>query len=105
MFKDLFLFQAKYDANQSKKKAALIPLSQVISTKHVTHSLEPPPFHPAYVFNHLEAARQGPYPRLSNGTSSVLHTSLQNGHLPQITTKNSHSILHVSKANSSIETQ
>ncbi|KAK8401046.1 hypothetical protein O3P69_002671 [Scylla paramamosain] len=96
---------AKYDANQSKKKAVLVPLSQVISTKHLHHSFEPPPFHPAYVFNHLEAARQGPYPRLSNGTSSVLHTSLQNGHIPEIATQNSHSILHVSKANSSIETQ
>uniref|UniRef100_A0A0P4WRB7 Sugar phosphate transporter domain-containing protein n=1 Tax=Scylla olivacea TaxID=85551 RepID=A0A0P4WRB7_SCYOL len=97
--------KAKYDANQSKKKAVLVPLSQVISTKHLHHSFEPPPFHPAYVFNHLEAARQGPYPRLSNGTSSVLHTSLQNGHIPQIATQNSHSILHVSKANSSLETQ
>ncbi|XP_045123058.1 solute carrier family 35 member E1 homolog isoform X3 [Portunus trituberculatus] len=96
---------AKYDANQSKKKAALMPLSQVVSTKHLNHSLQPPPFHPAYIFNHLEAAKQGPYPRLSNGTSSVVHTFPQNGHIPQIKTKNSHSVLHVSKANNNVETQ
>ncbi|XP_045123056.1 solute carrier family 35 member E1 homolog isoform X1 [Portunus trituberculatus] len=97
--------KAKYDANQSKKKAALMPLSQVVSTKHLNHSLQPPPFHPAYIFNHLEAAKQGPYPRLSNGTSSVVHTFPQNGHIPQIKTKNSHSVLHVSKANNNVETQ
>ena len=97
-----FCFQAKYDANQSKKKAALIPLSQVTTTKHLHHPLQAPPFHPAYVFNHLDAARQGPYPRLQNGTSPVLHTSLQNGHIPQ-TTKNHHSVLHVSRTNGSID--
>ncbi|KAG0724005.1 hypothetical protein GWK47_041541 [Chionoecetes opilio] len=93
---------AKYDANRSKKKAALIPLSQVTSTKHLHHPLQPLPFHPAYVFNHLEAARQGPYPRLPNGTSPVLHTSLQNGHILQ-TSKNNHSVLQVSGGNGSID--
>ncbi|XP_050735899.1 solute carrier family 35 member E1 homolog [Eriocheir sinensis] len=93
--------KAKYDANKAKKKAALVPLSQVTSSKHLYHPLQHPPFHPAYMFNHMDAARQGPYPRLPNGTAPVLQTSLQNGHIPP--SKTSHSPSHVSRANGSIE--
>ncbi|XP_071547741.1 solute carrier family 35 member E1 homolog [Panulirus ornatus] len=83
--------KAKYDANQVKKKAAVVPLSQVMSTKllevsanngdanlknlyHPVHNanlLEAPPFHPAYVFNHIKSARLGPYPRTPNSVSEV----------------------------------
>ncbi|KAK7067364.1 hypothetical protein SK128_014944 [Halocaridina rubra] len=81
--------KAKYDANQLKKKAALIPLSSVMSGKplafptgngtaipiyaspYEVHPLQVPPFHPAYVFNHLNANRGGPYPRMHEGVTGV----------------------------------
>ncbi|XP_042206227.1 solute carrier family 35 member E1 homolog isoform X1 [Homarus americanus] len=87
--------KAKYDANQMKKKAAVAPLSQVMSTKLLQGSadnggqtfknlysplyngnpLQAPPFHPAYVFNHIGSAGLGPYPRMPNGIAEVSHQS------------------------------
>lgn len=98
--------QAKYDANRAKKKSALVPSSEVMSTelrevtadngdltrKNLHHPLynanllEAPPFHPAYVFNHIKSARQGPYPRTPNSITEVpyhnmSHTGTQNGYV------------------------
>lgn len=93
--------QAKYDANLAKKKAAVIPLSQVTTSKllqgYPTDSgpavyqadgdpLQLPPFHPAYVFNHANSARLGPYPRVQDGNTRIsqnsgISNSSENGYI------------------------
>ncbi|XP_042890946.1 solute carrier family 35 member E1 homolog isoform X3 [Penaeus japonicus] len=85
--------KAKYDANMAKKKAAVVPLSQVTTNKllhgYPSNSyngspavyqadgdpLQLPPFHPAYVFNHANSARLGPYPRVQDGNTRISQNS------------------------------
>lgn len=37
------------------------------------YPLQAPPFHPSYVFNHIQSARLGPYPRLVDDITDVSH--------------------------------
>ncbi|XP_068220823.1 solute carrier family 35 member E1 homolog [Palaemon carinicauda] len=93
--------KAKYDANASKKRAVIAPLSQVMSTRSSSYSSDPkgtvipmydsqyeisplqvPPFHPAYAFNHITSSRVGPYPRIHEGANGISQNSpysTQNG--------------------------
>ncbi|XP_027206964.2 solute carrier family 35 member E1 homolog [Penaeus vannamei] len=96
--------KAKYDANLAKKKAAVIPLSQVTTSKPLQgyptdryngspavyqadgDPLQLPPFHPAYVFNHANSARLGPYPRVQDGSTRIsqnngISNSSENGYI------------------------
>ncbi|XP_066983538.1 solute carrier family 35 member E1 homolog [Macrobrachium rosenbergii] len=93
--------KAKYDANVARKRAAMAPLSQVMSTRASSYApeangtvvpmynsqydispLQLPPFHPAYAFNHITSSRVGPYPRIHEGANGISQSSTystQNG--------------------------